>query len=421
MTIDAANLSRSIEAIVGGENIIESPALRIGESSPSILARPGSIQEVLGCLNACGRARAGVVAAGGMTWLDCGNPLRKADVVLSLSRLNRVIEYSPSDLTAIVEAGLKLTDFEALTLRERQWLPLDPPGFGAATVGAVVSCNSSGALRLGFGTPRDYVIGLRLAHSDGTESKSGGKVVKNVAGYDMNKLYVGSYGTLAVITEVTVKLRPLPERNSTVLVTSRYRGPMFQLAKRILTSELLPASVVLARRITGLPEDALLIRLVDSEASVADQVEFILSTAKQTCDASVLSERDASDAWSEVAGFDPFSIGVRLSVPLTAVPAEFEKAFLAHLECVATADIGAGIIRIAFDTDHGLAVEQIRRLRANAIGAGGSLMIEKAPPRIIREADAWGPAGSTVALMKSLKERFDPQDMLSPGRFVSGI
>lgn len=144
----------------------------------------------------------------------------------------RVIDYSPADLTATVEAGLLLTDFNEVTKKERQWLPLDPPGFKSASLGAVAACNSSGALRLGFGTPRDYVIGLKLAHIDGTESKSGGRVVKNVAGYDLNKLYVGSYGTLAVMTELTFKLRPLAERSSTLMITSRYRGPLFLLARR---------------------------------------------------------------------------------------------------------------------------------------------------------------------------------------------
>ncbi|HSB10900.1 MAG TPA: FAD-binding oxidoreductase [Blastocatellia bacterium] len=421
MITNERDLIKSIEAIVGPENVTEAPSLLIGELNPRLVARPGTCEEIVACLKVCAEARAAVVPAGQMTWLGCGNPLRRADVVLSLSRLNRIIEYSPPDLTATVEAGLTLRDFNAPIRPERQWLPLDPPSFADSTLGAVASCNSSGALRLGFGTPRDYVIGLKLAHADGTESRSGGKVVKNVAGYDMNKLYVGSYGTLAVITVITFKLRPLPERSSTVLITAKYRGSLFQLGKRILSSELLPASVLLARGVSGLPEDALLIRFIDSEASVTSQVDSVLSLVDGTSSATVLNENEADAIWAEVADFDQHAIGVKLSVPLSAVPAEFEKAFLAHLECVATADIGTGIIRVAFDSDERLAVDQIKRLRANASAVAGSLFIEKAPPGITRAADAWGDAGPTAALMKSLKERFDPQSMLSPGRFVSGI
>jgi glycolate oxidase FAD binding subunit len=356
-----------------------------------------------------------------MTWLDSGNPLRQADVVLSLSRLNRIKEYSPPDLTACVEAGVTLSDFTAATMMHRQWLPVDPPGFASASIGAIAACNSSGALRLGFGTPRDYVIGLKLAHADGTESKSGGRVVKNVAGYDMNKLYVGSYGTLAVITEVIVKLRPLADCSSTMLMTSRYRGPLFHLAKRILSSELQPASVVLCRRLSALPEDALLIRFIDSEASVRSQVEWVKAAVDDTCTAALLNEADAEAAWAEVADFDERAIRLRISVPLSSVAAEFEKAFVANLECVATADIGTGIIRMSFDADERLVADQIKRLRKRVVSIGGTLFIEKATDEVKAEADAWGDADATLSLMRSLKEAFDPQSSLNPGRFVGDI
>jgi glycolate oxidase FAD binding subunit len=305
-------------------------------------------------------------------------------------------------------------------------LPLDPAGFKHASLGAIAACNSSGALRLGFGTPRDYVIGLKLVHADGTESKSGGKVVKNVAGYDMNKLYAGSYGTLAIITELTFKLRPLPDRSSTIVITSRYRGPLFQLARRVLASELQPASVVLTRRLfesagPNWPDDALLIRFIDSEAAVEHQVDWVIQAIDQNYKATVLNENEAEAVWAEVADFDQRAMRVRLSVPLSAVPAEFEKAFLAHLDCVAAADIGTGMIRLAFDADGGSAVDQIKRLRASAAGANGALAIEKAPAETRRAADAWGDAGSTAELMRSIKARFDPQSLLNPGKFVLGL
>jgi glycolate oxidase FAD binding subunit len=361
-----------------------------------------------------------------MTWLEFGNPLRRVDVALSLDRMRRIIGYSPPDLTATVEAGLTLSEFNGVTVRERQWLPLDPPGFSRASLGAIAACNSSGALRLGFGTPRDYVIGLKLVHADGSESKSGGKVVKNVAGYDMNKLYAGSFGTLAIITELTFKLRPLPERSSTIVITSKYRDPLFQLARRVLASELQPASVVLTRRLSGssaspLPDDALLIRFVDCEAAVEHQVDWVIRAIDETYEATVLSENEADAVWAEVADFDQRAIRVRLSVPLSEVPAEFEKAFLTHLDCVAAADAGTGIIRLAFDTDQGSAVDQIKRLRASAAGANGTLVIERAPAETRRAADAWGDVGSTAELVRSIKARFDPQSLLNPGKFVLGL
>lgn len=418
-------IARSIQSIVGPDYVTEDPAITIGGLSPKLLARPASAEEVAACLKVCSQLDAAVIPAGRMSWLECGNPLKRADFVLSLDRMCRVIDYSPADLTATVEAGLLLTDFNEVTKKERQWLPLDPPGFKSASLGAVAACNSSGALRLGFGTPRDYVIGLKLAHIDGTESKSGGRVVKNVAGYDLNKLYVGSYGTLAVMTELTFKLRPLAERSSTLMITSRYRGPLFLLARKILASELQPASVVLTRRLSPagvqLPDDALLIRFIDSEAAVDHQLRSVRESADESYETTQLNKTEADAVWSEVADFDPHAIQVRFSVPLSAVAGEFEKAFLAHLECVACADIGAGIIRVAFDADERHVVAQIRKLRANAAAAGGTLVIEKAPAEIRGEAEAWGDVGSTAPLMRSLKEKFDPRSLLNPGKFVAGI
>ena len=418
-------IANSIGSIVGPDNLQENPEFIVDGLTPALVVRPASADEVAACLEICSQHKAAVIPAGRMTWLDCGNPLRRADVVLSLERMRRIIDYSPADLTATVEAGLSLGELNKVTTEQRQWLPLDPPQHTSASLGAIAACNSSGALRLGFGTPRDYVIGLKLAHIDGTRSKCGGSVVKNVAGYDLNKLYVGSYGTLAIITGVTFKLRPRAERSSTLMVTSRYRGPLFLLAKKILGSECQPASVVLARALTpsgvSVPEDALLIRFIDNDAAVEYQIHALRSSAGEDCGISQLSDADARAVWSEVADFNQPAIRVRLSAPLSAVPAEFEKAIILHLECVACADIGAGIIRVAFDADETVAVAQIERLRAGVNASGGSLVIEKASSEVRQTADAWGDVGSSARLMRSMKEKFDPQSLLNPGKFVDGI
>ena len=198
------------------------------------------------------------------------------------------------------------------------------------------------------------------------------------------------------------------------MITSKYRGPLFQLARRVLASELQPASVVLSRRLcwssaSPLPDDALLIRFVDSEAAVGHQVDWVIRAIDETCEATVLSENEADSVWAEVADFDRHAIRVRLSMPLSDVPAAFEKAFLAHVDCIAAADIGTGIIRLAFETDQESAGDQIKRLRTSAAGAAGTLVIERAPAETRRAADAWGDVGSTAELVRSIKARFDPQ------------
>jgi glycolate dehydrogenase FAD-binding subunit len=423
---DLQKLAGSLTDVLGDEHVTRDPDLRIDGLTPTLLARPGSTEEVAACMKICSESDAVVVPAGQMTWLDCGNPLRRADVVLSLERMRRIIDYSPPDLTATVEAGLTLSEFNVVTGAERQWLPLDPPGFRSASLGAIAACNSSGALRTGFGTPRDYVIGLKLVHADGSESKSGGKVGKNVAGYDLNKIYTGSYGTLAIITALTFKLRPLPERSSTIAITAPLRRPLFQLAGRVIATGLQPASVVLTRGLfesleSDWPDDVLLVRFTDSEAAVTHQVDRVTEAIDKECEPTLLSEIEAGAVWSEVADFNNHAMRLKLSVPLAGVPAAFENALLAGLNCVAAADIGTGIIRVAFDATGGSDTDQITRLRASVATAHGTLAIEKASTEVRQAADAWGDVGSTADLMRSIKARFDPHSLLNPGKFVVGL
>ena len=419
---DKRSLASSITSIVGSAHVTENSELKIDDLSPGLIVRPGSAEEVSACMRICSESDAAVVPAGLMTWLECGNPLRRVDVLLTLERMQQILDYSPPDLTATVEAGAILSAFNAVTARERQWLPLDPPGFKQASLGAIAACNSSGALRLGFGTPRDYVIGLKLVHADGIKSKSGGKVVKNVAGYDLNKLYTGSYGTLAIITELTFKLRPLPDRSATIVLTSQDRPTLFQFAKLMLASGLQPASVVLTRRVfkpspTLTTDDSLLIRFTDSKAAVEHQIAWVTQTIDKSCRAITLNDDQAGEAWAEVADFNTRTVRVRLSVPLSAVQAVFEKTLLDSMDSIAAADIGTGIIRLAFDDD-GPVVDQVARLRASVAGVNGTVMIEKAPVDVRRAADAWGSIGSTADIMRSVKMRFDPQSLLNPGKFV---
>jgi glycolate oxidase FAD binding subunit len=421
-------LARSIQSVIGDEHVLLDPLLRIDNLSPALLAKPGSAEEVAECLGICSEFDASVIPAGLMTWLECGNPVRRGDVVLSLERMSRILEYSPSDLTVTVEAGLTLSELNAVANRERQWLPFDPPGFTAASVGAIAACASSGALRAGFGTPRDYTLGLKLAHADGTQSKSGGRVVKNVAGYDMNKLYVGSFGTLAILTELTFKLRPLPESVITLMVSSSDRESLIELAARVHASELQPASIFLTGRLfadsLGLSkgEDALLIRFMESEAAVKHQTDWITRSIDEGQELAVLDEATSERVWKLVADLDQQAGNAcKISVPVSAASAVFDRSLKTVPECVATADLAAGIIRIAFDAENESAIDFVMRLRADASTAGGVLFIERAASAVRQQADAWGDVGATISLMRSIKEKFDPQSLLNPGRFVAGI
>jgi len=423
---DEKAFARSILSIVGSNHVTSPPDIEIDGIRPSLLVRPGSIEEVSDCLKLCTEHRAAVVPAGQMTWLEAGNPMQRIELILSLERMRRIVEYSPPDLTATVESGLKLTEFNEMTLAERQWLPLDPPGMASSSLGAIASCNSSGPLRLGFGVPRDYVIGIDLVHADGTTSKSGGKVAKNVAGYDMNKLYVGSYGTLAIMTQITFKLRPLPDCSSTILITSGNRANLIQLGSTVFNSELQPASLVLTRRLPELldfsaSDDALLVRFIDNEAAVRAQVNQVLNVAEKKYQVNVLSPMEADALWRAVSDLEHRETRIKISVPISAVRPQFEQSLTTIWDCVAAADIGTGIIRLAFDAGDDSAVALVNRLRASAAAVNGSVIVEKASLEVRRAIDSWGAVGSTATLMKSIKTAFDPQSLFNPGKFILGL
>jgi len=413
--------ARLLGSIVGQENVREETALLLDNHEPPLLALPGSAGEVADCLRVCSESKLAVIPAGFMTWLDGGNPLRRADLILSLRRMSRVIDYSPPDLTVTVEAGASLGDLNSLVLKEGQWLPLDPPGYSSASVGAIVSCASSGPLRFGFGTPRDYVIGLRLAHIDGALSKSGGRVVKNVAGYDMNKLYVGSFGTLGVIAETTFKLRPRPETVTTLSIEDESLARLAHLAESVLTEGLQPASSILtSERNAGGFKHALIVRFIDSEAAVRHQVDKVLGLSGRS--ASILEGREQEQVWRDLIDLERFGeTVVRISVPISKARGLFDEIVARGPVRFAESDTATGIIRAAFEEEGTEAVERIASLRSRARTLGGTLFIERAGAVVRERAGAWSEAGPTASLMTSIKAKFDPQGLLNPGRFVEGI
>lgn len=420
--VNLAPVAERLSEMLGPQHVARSPEVEVDGIRPGLVATPGNHADVLECLRLCNDAGAAVLPAGLMRWLDCGNPLRRADVVVTLARMNRLLEYSPADLTATVEAGMTIAELNRATSGERQWLPLDPPGGGAASLGAIAACASAGPLELGFGTPRDYILGLRLAHVGGAESKSGGRVVKNVAGYDMNKLYVGSWGTLAVITELTVKLRPLPERQATVIASAENPTAFFETARRIMNSELQPASLVLlvgqvCRRVRK--GAALLARFIDCEEAVEYQLARLAALLPRR---EQLDGAEADAAWSDVADLDRLAPhAVRISAPPSQLESLVTEASRLARGCAMAASLGAGHLRIAFDADEAAAVDLIESLRRASENAKGSLTLERAPLGVRSRIDAWGDVGPALGIMRAIKSAFDPDGLLSPGRFVSGI
>jgi glycolate oxidase subunit GlcD len=242
----------SLAQIVGDANVTS--------QNGSVIVSPASAEEISEVLKLASRERWTVLPAGGMTWLKS-----TADLIVNTQRLNQIVEHEPADLIAVAQAGVKLVDFNAKLAENGQWLPLDPPDDGRATIGGVVATGIGGPQQFGYGRPRGSVIGMKVVLADGTLIKAGGRVVKNVAGYDLCKLFAGSFGSLGIITEVNFKLRPRPAREATVIAN----GTVNDLRK-ILDARLFP---VAAEIVSGNDGDMLLVRFAGNEKGVAFQIE----------------------------------------------------------------------------------------------------------------------------------------------------
>src|ERR1051325_1183980 len=239
----------------------------VSSQNGTAIVSPASAEEISEVLKLAARERWTVLPAGGMKWLKS-----KADLIVSTQRLNKIIEHEPADLIAVAQAGVRLADFNAKLAENGQWLPLDPPNDGRATIGGVVATGIGGPQQFGYGRPRGSVIGMKVVLADGSQIKAGGRVVKNVAGYDLCKLFTGSFGTLGIITEVNFKLRPRPAREATVTA----RGTVEDLRK-IINARLFP---VAAEIVSGDESDMLLIRFAGNEKAVAFQIEQARSLLK---------------------------------------------------------------------------------------------------------------------------------------------
>jgi glycolate oxidase FAD binding subunit len=253
------------------------PGDAVGGVTPSLVVSPGDESEVASVLSAATARGLAVVARGGGTKMDWGSPPERCDIVLATSRITGIVDHEPADLVCVVRAGTPLGLLQetlAATPGFRQRLMLDPPQGGAATVGGVVATGASGPLRTRFGTARDLVIGASFVLADGTRGRSGGKVVKNVAGFDVAKLLTGSLGTLAVVTEVAFRLHPLPEASRTVVLEARSVTDLCRFASRVGTLQVTPSLVDI-----HWPQGVAVVRFDSTEAGATVQAERVVHDA----------------------------------------------------------------------------------------------------------------------------------------------
>ena len=439
---------KTLEGIVGAGHVLTDEAAHpyaVDGVQPSMVVFPGNVEEISAVLAACSKAGSAVVPWGGGVHMGIGGVPKKVDVVLGLGRLNQVLDHEPGDMTSTVQAGMVLSDYQAHLGREGQFLSLDPDGASRATIGGILAANASGPRRLRYGTARDLLIGVRVVDAGGTVTKGGAKVVKNVTGYDMNKLYIGSLGTLGVIVDATFRLYPIPACERTCVAAFPTVAGARDVVARILGSPLVPSAVELlseaAARVVGrqsaATSDLRGVFLAVAVASVPEAVEAQIRTAQGMAGAasgSLVLEGQSHDAfWAAVRDFDPGrgpAVVLKASVVLAKVAGamEYGEGLAAQhgLHVAVTSEGGTGILRYYFTAGDGVEsearlVEVVEPLRAFAVEAKGSLVVLQAPVAVKTRVDVWGPPGNGFHLMRGLKEQFDPGNVLNPGRFVGGL
>jgi glycolate oxidase FAD binding subunit len=416
----------------------EADTCRIDEVGPFSVVRPASVAELADLVRrTAADGRLGLYPLGGRTMLDLGLPPDRAGFAVDLRALDQVIDYPARDMTITVQAGITLARLQEVLAGESQRLPVDVPRAAEATVGGAVATNTSGARRLGFGTLRDYVIGISVVNDEGHEVKAGGRVVKNVAGYDLCKLYVGSLGTLGIITQVTLKLKPRPEEQALLAVPASADavGPLLERLHasqtRPVCAELLNGPAVRAFD-TGerLPEApwVVIVGYEDNREALLWQVEQVVGElrAAGVDGLDVWAGRTAGWLWDALVEF-PSRPGATLTFKANLLPratAEFCRAAAALPEApLLQAHAANGIVLGHLDGPLTLerAQAMLKALDERATAAHGNVILPRCPPAWKKSLPVWGRPRGDLGLMRRVKEQLDPRRLFNPGRFVDAL
>jgi len=388
---------------------------------PALVVLPGDATAVAAALAWAARKRLSVVIRGQGSKLGWGARSAPIDVLLDMSRLNRIVDHQPGDLTVTAEAGIRLQELNRHLESYGQWLALDPPFADQATIGGLIATNDSGPHRHRFGTPRDLVIGIRLATTDGQLSKAGGRVVKNVAGYDLSKIASGSFGTLAAIVSATFKLAPLPGASATVVVDRLSIDRLFDVVSAMSASQLEPVAFdvhmrhppgAVAPEITCLIRFASFPEVVDAEVANASAR---IAGVHQECRT---LEGDAERALWTAHDRKPWDLPGAV-VRLAWRPSDMRRvmrklvgiAGANGFELVGRLGVGAGCVRFEGSVeDHRETVSQLQHC-----DAVGNVVVARAPLVLRTPTFVWGPR-RPLRILQALKVELDPVGILGAGR-----
>ena len=411
---------------------------------PEAVALPSDLQELRRVMAMAAGSDSAVAPWGGGTQTALGNRLERLDLVVDLSRLTEV-QHNPGDLTATVQAGVTISELQRALGEHGQFLALDPPLPDRATVGGTLAAGLSGPLKWQYGSPRDTVIGMTVVQADGRVTKSGGRVVKNVSGYDMARLHVGGLGTLGVIADVSFKLTPRPAAEATVVASFDASLPCLEAALGIFESNVVPLALTVfdgvANGRMGALDPADDRRLAVRLGGRPLTLERMINECRAQCDTrgprrvEVIGEQAASSLWRRLAdfGYDD-----------ATAPQASARAFVSPSQVSELTDTlersgdPQGLVpAIVSHPAHGTLLVRwysgagtppfesfaavLQAARDGAHELGGRMIIEQCPAEVKPRFDVWDDVGEPIAIMRRLKEQYDPGSVLNPGRFVGGI
>ncbi len=431
-----SGLEPALRDILGGALTANDSGYAVDGVTPRFLATPRSAEELAAVVAAADERQAAVVPWGGGLHMTLGNTPARYDVALRTATLDSVLEYEPADMTVTIQAGITIGRLRALLAEQGQFLAIDAPD--ESTIGGVLAAGVSGASRHAYGLPRDWLLGCRVAHADGSVSKGGGRVVKNVAGYDLPKLAVGALGTLGVIVETTFKVAPLPATQESLLATFSsldeaaemlFAADQRGLALRAVALADARAAIDLPDGLSIDPEGALAACWLAGPRSAVERTARELAGLAGAAETRRL-EGEASEGWwgqlIERPAPDDESVFMQASLPPSAVVG-FMRGLTALVDeaGVSSGNLSyptTGLVRASLSNAPADRLgDLVEAARSLATGAGGTLLVTSAPVAVKERIDVWGDGGVAFSLMRKMKDEFDPRGTLNPGRYVGRL
>jgi glycolate oxidase FAD binding subunit len=376
---------------------------------PGLVARPTSTQEVSEVLKGAAAHRLTVVPRGRGTKMTWGMPPSSADVLVDLAAMDQVLDHQAGDLIVETQAGARLAELQAVVGKEGQRLVLDETVPGAS-VGGTLATNASGPQRVLVGTARDLLIGITVVRADGVVAKAGGRVVKNVAGYDLGKLMIGSFGTLAIVTEALFRLHPEPRVQQWVSIELDDPAAAHDAVQSVVHAQVVPAAVEVDQPVDGPVTVTVLL------GGKPEGVEGRVRTTRRLLGDHADAAEHPPGGWSSYP-WQPGETGLKLTCVLSGLRDVLRTA--REVGASVRGSGGTGVLYAAVaDTER--AAEAVERLRAVCARHQGAAVVVDGPREVKQAVDVWGPVPA-LDLMRRVKDQFDPDHRLAPGRFVGGI